>query len=276
MKLLFLGDTFGRPGRDLIRRHVRALATHHHADLVIVNGENAAGGAGITRDNMLELLSAGVDVITTGDHIWDKRETLEFIGNEPRLLRPANYPEGTPGAGSCVVTAKNGVAVGVINVLGRVFLRTVDDPFRAAEREIARVRGAGAQVIFVDVHAEATSEKIALSYYLDGMVTAVVGTHTHVQTADERILPGGTACLTDAGMTGPHDGVIGVEKDASIARFVTGLPARFETAGGDLKMHGVVIDVEESTWRATAITRLSLTEAELKAITDAVVLEARP
>ena len=270
MKLLFLGDTFGRPGRDLIRRHVRALAAHHGADLVIVNGENAAGGAGITRENMLEILSSGVDVITTGDHIWDKRETLEFIGNEPRLLRPANYPEGTPGAGSCVVTAKNGVLVGVINVLGRVFLRPVDDPFRAAERAIAAVRGDGAQVIFVDVHAEATSEKIALSYYLDGMVTAVVGTHTHVQTADERILPGGTACLTDAGMTGPHDGVIGVEKDASIARFVTGLPSRFETAGGDLKMHGVVITVDDSNGRATDILRLSLTEDQLKDITDAV------
>ncbi len=270
MKLLFLGDIVGRPGRDLIRRHVRALATHHGADLVIANGENAAGGAGITRENMLEILSSGVDVITTGNHVWDKRETLEFIGNEPRLLRPANYPEGTPGAGSYVVAAKNGVRVGVINVMGRVFLHAIDDPFRAAEREIARVRGDGAQVIFVDVHAETTSEKIALSYYLDGMVTAVIGTHTHVQTADERILAGGTACLTDVGMTGPHDGVIGIEKAASIGRFVSGLPARFETASGDPKMHGVVIDVDEANGRATGITRLSLTEDQLKEITDAV------
>jgi metallophosphoesterase (TIGR00282 family) len=274
MKLLFLGDIVGRPGRDLIRRHVRALATRHGVDLVIANGENAAGGAGITRENMLEILSSGVDVITTGNHVWDKRETLEFIGNEPRLLRPANYPEGTPGAGSCVVTAKNGIRVGVINVMGRVFLHAIDDPFRAAEREIARVRGDGAQVIFVDVHAETTSEKIALSYYLDGMVTAVIGTHTHVQTADERILAGGTACLTDVGMTGPHDGVIGIAKDAIIARFVSGLPARFETASGDPKMHGVVIDVDESNGHATAITRLSLTEDELKANTEAIV-EAR-
>ena len=270
MKLLFLGDIVGRPGRDLIRRHVRALATHHGADLVIANGENAAGGAGITRENMLEILSSGVDVITTGNHVWDKRETLEFIGNEPRLLRPANYPEGTPGAGSYVVAAKNGVRVGVINVMGRVFLHAIDDPFRAAEREIARVRGDGAQVIFVDVHAETTSEKIALSYYLDGMVTAVIGTHTHVQTADERILAGGTACLTDVGMTGPHDGVIGIEKAAIIGRFVSGLPARFETASGDPKMHGVVIDVDESNGRATGITRLSLTEDQLKEITDSV------
>ena len=275
MKLLFLGDIVGRPGRDLIRRHVRALASRHDADLVIANGENAAGGAGITRENMLEIMSAGVDVITTGNHVWDKRETLEFIGNEPRLLRPANYPDGTPGAGSCVVDAKNGVRVGVINVMGRVFLHAIDDPFRAAEREIARVRGDGAQVIFVDVHAETTSEKIALSYYLDGKVTAVIGTHTHVQTADERILAGGTACLTDVGMTGPHDGVIGIDKDAIIARFLSGLPARFETASGDPRLNGVTINVDPSNGRATGITRLSLSEDELKANTDAITLEAR-
>ena len=244
MKLLFLGDIVGRPGRDLIRRHVRALASRHGADLVIANGENAAGGAGITRENMLEILSAGVDVITTGNHVWDKRETLEFIGNEPRLLRPANYPDGTPGAGSYVVTAKNGVRVGVINVMGRLFLQAIDDPFRVADREIARVREQGAAVIFVDMHAEATSEKIALSYYLDGKVAAVIGTHTHVQTADERILAGGTACLTDVGMTGAHDSVIGIDKDAIIARFMTGLPARFETADGDPRTNGVVITVD--------------------------------
>jgi 2',3'-cyclic-nucleotide 2'-phosphodiesterase len=275
MKLLFIGDIVGRLGRDLIRRHARALASHHDADFVIANGENAAGGAGITRENMLEILSAGVDVITTGNHVWDKRETLEFIPNEPRLLRPANYPEGTPGAGSCVVTAKNGVRVGVINVMGRVFLHAIDDPFRVAEREIARVRGDGAQVLFVDMHAETTSEKIALSYYLDGMVTAVIGTHTHVQTADERILPGGTACLTDAGMTGPHDGVIGIEKDAIIARFVTGLPGRFETATGDPRLNGVIITVNPADGRATAIERLSLSERELKDLTDSVTAAAR-
>ncbi len=275
MKLLFIGDIVGRPGRDLIRRHVRALASHYEADLVIANGENAAGGAGITRENMLEILSAGVDVITTGNHVWDKRETLEFIANEPRLLRPANYPEGTPGAGSCVVTAKNGVRVGVINVMGRVFLHAIDDPFRVAEREIAQVRGDGAQVLFVDMHAETTSEKIALSYYLDGMVTAVIGTHTHVQTADERILAGGTACLTDAGMTGPHDGVIGIEKDAIIARFTTGLPGRFETASGDPRLNGVTITVDTSTGRATAIQRISLSEQELKDITDSLTAAAR-
>jgi 2',3'-cyclic-nucleotide 2'-phosphodiesterase len=270
MKLLFLGDIVGRPGRDLVRRHVRALAVHHGVDLVIANGENAAGGAGITRDNVNEIRSAGVDVITTGNHVWDKRETLEFIGTERRLLRPANYPEGTPGAGSCVVEAANGVRVGVINVMGRVFLHAIDDPFRAAQLEVARVRADGAQVIFVDMHAETTSEKLALCYYLDGQVSAIIGTHTHVQTADERILPGGTACLTDVGMTGPHDGVIGMDRTAVIARFTTGLPTRFETATGDPRLNGVTITVAPDTGKAIAIERIALTEDQLKEITDAV------
>ena len=275
MKLLFIGDIVGRPGRDLVRRHVRALAASCQADVVIANGEHAAGGAGITRENMYEILSAGVDVITSGNHVWDKRETLEFIGNEPRLIRPANYPEGTPGAGSYVITAANRVRVGVINVMGRVFLHAIDDPFRIAAREIARVKEDGAQVILIDMHAETTSEKIALCYYVDGKVSAVIGTHTHVQTADERILPGGTACLTDVGMTGPHDGVIGIDKDAIIARFVTGLPGRFETATGDPRLNGVVITVDPSNGRAQNIVRLSLSEDELKAVTDAASLEAR-
>jgi 2',3'-cyclic-nucleotide 2'-phosphodiesterase len=270
MKLLFLGDIVGRHGRDLIRRHVRALAVRHGADLVIANGENAAGGAGITRENMLEILSAGVDVITTGNHVWDKRETLEFIGHEPRLIRPANYPDGTPGLGSYVATTRHGVRVGVINVMGRIFMNAIDDPFRVAEREIARVKKDNAQVIFVDFHAEATSEKLALTYYLDGKVAAVIGTHTHVQTADERILPGGTAALTDVGMTGPHDGVIGMDKDSVIARFVSGLPARFESATGDPRLHGVAITVDASSGKATSIERIALTEDQLKEITDTV------
>jgi len=275
MKLLFIGDIVGRPGRDLIRRHVRALAATHAADLVIANGENAAGGAGITRENMLEILAAGVDVITTGNHVWDKRETLEFIGNEPRLLRPANYPEGTPGAGSYVAKAKNDVRVGVINVMGRVFLNAIDDPFRVALRELDRVQADGAQVVFVDMHAETTSEKLALGYYLDGKVAAVIGTHTHVQTADERILPGGTACLTDVGMTGPHDGIIGMNKEAVLARFTTGLPSRFETASGDPRLNACVITVEAATGHATRIERLSLSDVQLQDITDAVTAGAR-
>ena len=209
-------------------------------------------------------------MITTGNHVWDKRETLEFIANEPRLIRPANFPEGTPGQGSVVVTAGNGIRVGVINVMGRIFLPPLDNPFRAAEREIARVRKDGAHVIFVDMHAETTSEKLAMGYYLDGMVTAVVGTHTHVQTADERILPNGTACLTDAGMTGAHDGVIGVEKEAIVARFLTGLPGKFDGATGDPRLHGVVVTLDDDTTHATAIERVALTEDALVAITDRV------
>jgi len=268
MKLLFIGDIVGRPGRDLVRRHLKALAATHGADLVIANGENAAGGAGITRDNTNELLAAGVDVITSGNHVWDKRETLEFIGAEPRLIRPANYPAGTPGLGSYVARSRTGVPVGVVNVMGRVFLHAIDDPFRVAEREIERVRNDGAQVIFVDIHAETTSEKMALGWYLDGKVAAVVGTHTHVQTADDRILPGGTAYLTDVGMTGPHDGVIGMDRVAVIARFMSGLPVRFEPATGDARLHGVAITADPITGKAIAIERISLTEEQLKTITD--------
>ena len=268
MKLLFIGDIVGRPGRDLVRRHLKALAAAQGADLVIANGENAAGGAGITRDNTNELLAAGVDVITSGNHVWDKRETLEFIGAEPRLVRPANYPAGTPGLGSYVARSRTGVSVGVVNVMGRVFLHAIDDPFRVAEREIERVRNDGAQIVFVDIHAETTSEKMALGWYLDGKVTAVVGTHTHVQTADERILPGGTAYLTDVGMTGPHDGVIGMDRVAVIARFMSGLPIRFEPATGDARLHGVAITADPITGKATAIERVALTEDQLKELTD--------
>ena len=275
MKLLFIGDIVARTGRDLLRKHLKALAATLAVDLVIANGENAAGGNGITRDNANDIFAAGVDVITTGNHVWDKREALEFIVTEPRMIRPANYPDGTPGLGSFVALSRNGVKVGIINVMGRVFLNTLDDPFRAATREIARVKELGAQVIFVDVHAETTSEKVALGWYLDGQVAAVVGTHTHVQTADERILPGGTACLSDVGMTGPHDGVIGMDKTAVIARFVTGLPGRVEPATGDARLHGVTITTDPATGRATAIERVAVTEAQLQEITDRASAAAR-
>jgi metallophosphoesterase (TIGR00282 family) len=268
VKLLFIGDIVARPGRDLVKRHLKALAWFHHADLVIANGENAAAGAGITREHAAEILKAGVDVITSGNHVWDRRETLEFIAEVPRLIRPANYPAGTPGAGSYVAETASGDRVGVINVMGRVFLASIDDPFRVAAHEIARVREAGARIILVDMHAETTSEKIAFSWFFDGKVTAIIGTHTHVQTADERILPGGTACLTDAGMTGPHDGVIGMDRAPAIARFVTGLPARLEPASADNRLHGAVITADAETGRATAIERVALTEAQLQALTD--------
>jgi metallophosphoesterase (TIGR00282 family) len=263
MKLLFIGDIVGKQGRSLVRRGARALARAHAADVVIANCENAAAGAGITRDMAHELFDAGVDVLTSGNHIWDRKEVLEFIGREPRLLRPANYPAGAPGEGAWAGQTRGGDSVGVINLMGRVFLSTIDDPFQVALREIAKVRSAGARVIFVDFHAEVTSEKLALCWFLDGQVSAVVGTHTHVQTADERILPGGTACLTDVGMTGPHDGVIGMDRAGVIARFTTGMPVRFEPASGDPRLHAALITADGDTGRATAIERLALTEAEL-------------
>ncbi len=272
MRLLFIGDIVGRIGRDLVKRGVGPLVQHHGVDLVIANGENAAGGAGLTRENAADIFKAGVQVITGGNHIWDKREIQEFIDKEPRLIRPANYPPGTPGRGSTVVATAAGVRVGVINLMGRIFLSTIDDPFTVAEREIAAVSEAGAQVIFIDMHAEASSEKIALSWFLDGRAAAIVGTHTHVQTADERILPGGTACLTDAGMTGPHDGVIGMHRDGVIARFRTGMPNRFETAGGDPRLNGVLITADPATGRATAIERVSLSAAELDQLAPAATV----
>lgn len=266
MKLLFIGDILARTGRDLVKRAVRPLVRACGVELVIANGENATGGSGLTRSSADEIFKAGVEVITGGNHIWDKREILEFIDKEPRIVRPANYPPGTPGRGSTVVRTASGVAVGVVNVMGRVFLSTIDDPFAAAVREIDSVREQGAQIVFVDVHAEVTSEKIALSWFLDGQATAVIGTHTHVQTADERILPGGTACLTDAGMTGPHDGVIGMNRDAVIARFRTGLPVRFEPSSGDPRLNGVIVTADPATGRATAIERLSMSLADIEAL----------
>jgi metallophosphoesterase (TIGR00282 family) len=266
MKLLFIGDIVARTGRELVTRHVRALARHYAVEVVIANGENAAGGAGLTRDITTELLRSGIHLLTSGNHIWDKREVLDFIGDEPRLVRPANYPPGAPGTGSTVWTTASGVVVGVVNVMGRVFLANIDDPFRRVREEIEQVRERGARVIVVDFHAETTSEKIAMGWYLDGQVTAVVGTHTHVQTADERVLPGGTAYVTDVGMTGPHDGVIGMERTGVLQRFLTGLPARFDAATGDPRLNAVIITAEENG-TAVSIERLSLSADELDALT---------
>ena len=203
MKLLFIGDIVGRPGRDLVRPALAAIVARYDIDFVIANGENAAAGFGITRDIGEQLFSYGIEVMTSGNHIWDKKEVLDYLPREPRLLRPANFPAGAPGTGAYLATAANGVKVGVVNVMGRVFLAAIDDPFTTAAREVARLKAEGAQLVFVDVHAEVTSEKIAMGWYLDGAATAVVGTHTHVQTADDRVLPQGTAYLTDVGMTGP-------------------------------------------------------------------------
>jgi metallophosphoesterase (TIGR00282 family) len=270
MRLLFIGDIVGKPGRELVRRGLGPLVAHHGIDFVIANGENSAAGFGITREIGDQLFAYGVEVLTSGNHIWDKKEALEYIAREPRLLRPANYPAGAPGRGAYLATAANGVRVGVVNVMGRVFLANIDDPFTTASREIARLKADGAQLVFVDVHAEVTSEKIAMGWYLDGQATAVVGTHTHVQTADNRVLPQGTAYLTDAGMTGPHDGVIGVEKDAVIGRFLSGLPARFETASGDPRLNGVIVTADPATGLASAIERVSVSAADLERLAAGV------
>jgi len=262
MRILFIGDVVGRPGRQLVKTGLAALVSRHDVDLVILNAENAAAGFGITRDIGDELLDLGVDVMTSGNHIWDKKEALDYIGTEPRLLRPANYPAGAPGNGSYVARTRDGVSVGVINVMGRVFMLNIDDPFAVVLREIETMRQR-ARVVFVDFHAEATSEKAAMGWHLDGKVAAVIGTHTHVQTADERILPKGTAFLTDAGMTGPHDSIIGVEVEPALGKFLNALPARFETASGNPRLNAVIIDADEKTGLATGIERLSYSLDEL-------------
>jgi metallophosphoesterase (TIGR00282 family) len=266
MKILFIGDIVARPGREIVRSGLKTVARHYGADMVIANAENAAGGAGVTREIVGDLFKSGIHVLTSGNHVWDKREVMDFIDRTPHLLRPANYPAGAPGAGSCVWTSPDGVPVGVLNVMGRVFLSTIDDPFSGARREIDRLREAGAAIVIVDFHAEATSEKVAMGWFLDGHVTAVIGTHTHVQTADERLLPSGTAFLTDVGMTGPHDGIIGMDRSGVLARFTTGLPSRFEAASGDPRLHAALIIADAASGRATGIQRISLAAADIESL----------
>ena len=263
MRILFIGDIVGRPGRELVRRGLAALVEHHAIDLVIANAENAAAGFGITRDIGGQLLDWGIDVLTSGNHIWDKKEAINYIGTEPRLLRPANYPAGVPGNGTYLARTDDGRSVGVVNVMGRVFMLAIDDPFAVVLREIEALRQR-TRVIVVDFHAEATSEKIAMGWHLDGKVTAVIGTHTHVQTADERILPKGTAYLTDVGMTGPHDSIIGVETQAALGRFLNAMPVRFETATANPRLNAVVVEADETTGLATGIERLSYGVDELE------------
>ena len=263
MKILFIGDIVGKPGRDLLRKGLRHLTQHYAIDLVIANAENSAAGFGVTKDIGDTILEWGVDVMTSGNHIWDKKEAIDYIATQPRLLRPANYPAGVPGRGSYVAQTGDGRAVGVINVMGRVFMLNIDDPFAIVLREIEAMRGR-TKVIIVDFHAEATSEKVAMGWHLDGKVTLVVGTHTHVQTADERILPNGTAVLTDAGMTGPHDSIIGMEREGALSRFLNGMPSKFEPATGNPRLNGAVIAADEETGRATAITRISYSVADLE------------
>jgi metallophosphoesterase (TIGR00282 family) len=268
MRLLFIGDIVGKPGRDLVRRGLAGLVDYHQIDLVIANAENAAAGSGITREIGDQLLGWGIDVMTSGNHIWSKREAVDYIGAEPRLLRPANFPAGVPGNGSYLARSGDGRTVGVVNVMGRVFMHALDDPFAVVLREIEALRPR-ARIIFVDFHAEATSEKMAMAWHLDGKVTAVVGTHTHVQTADERILPKGTAYLTDVGMTGPHDSVIGVAVDAALGRFLNAMPAKFDVATANPRLNAVVVDADERTGLATDIERLSYSLEELEQLSDA-------
>jgi len=252
VRILFIGDIFGKPGREIARRAIPALVERRDIDFVIANVENAAAGFGITGDLADAILGYGVDVMTSGNHVWDKKEVLEYIPRERRLLRPANFPAGVPGRGSYLGRTRTGELVGVVNVMGRIFMPPLDDPFAVVLREIETLR-AKTRVIIVDFHAEATSEKVAMAWHLDGRATAVIGTHTHVQTADARIQPGGTAAMTDAGMTGPHDSVIGVVAELAIRRMRTGMPVRFETAQGGVRIEGCFVDCDPATGRATAI-----------------------
>jgi len=255
VKILFLGDVVGRGARRILRRELRRLRAEHGVDFVVANGENASGGRGIDPDALEEMLDAGIDVITSGNHIWRHRRLLPHLDREQRLLRPFNFADGSPGHGWTVVETAGGVRVGILNLIGRVFMGSYDCPFRAADRAL---EGAGreAQVILVDMHAEATSEKVGMGWYLDGRVAAVVGTHTHVQTADERVLPDGTAHLTDLGMCGPMDSIIGMRRREVIERFLTQRPARFEVAKGPVLLQGAFIEVDPDAGRAVSIRRL--------------------
>ncbi|MEM9080515.1 MAG: TIGR00282 family metallophosphoesterase [Verrucomicrobiota bacterium] len=256
LRILFLGDIVGEPGREAVYRRLPSLRDEERIDFVIANGENIAGGRGITPKLCIDLLRAGIAVVTTGDHVWDQKEILEYFATEPRLLRPINWPEGTVGAGSVVLETGKG-KVGVVHAQGRVFMQPpLEDPFGALRGEVMRLKEEGVRVIFVDFHAEATSEKIAVGHHLDGTVSAVVGTHTHVQTADERILPGGTAVLTDSGMCGPHHSVLGRQVDSVVWRFRTSMPTRFPMAGWPVELGGMIVEVDVETGKALEVKRV--------------------
>ena len=257
MKILFLGDVFGKPGRAAVKHFVPKLIARDGLDLVIANGENAAGGAGITPNEAEELLGYEVDFLTSGNHIWSKREIVGYLeAPQSRLLRPANYPPGTPGRGRAVVETRDGRKLGLVNLEGRVFMRDLECPFRTADREVAALKADGCTAILVDMHADATSEKNAMGHYLDGKVSAVLGTHTHIQTADERVLAGGTAFISDVGMCGPWDSVIGVKKELVLQRFLTQRPVGFEPAKRDTHLQGAIVDIDEATGKALAIRRV--------------------
>ena len=265
MNILFIADIYGSPGRKAVRDLMPEIVSSMGIDFVVANVENAAAGFGVTKDILEELKGLGVECMTSGNHIWDRRESMPLLTEEPLLLRPHNYPPGVPGSGSRIFTTKAGVKVGVLNLMGRVFMRELEDPFRTADREVAVLREQ-ANIILLDFHAEATAEKIALGWYLDGRVSALLGTHTHIQTADERILPKGTGYITDAGMTGPFDSVIGVEKEDVLERFLSQRPRRFRTAEVDARLNAVLLTIAPLTGRAESIVRIELREDEAEAL----------
>jgi 2',3'-cyclic-nucleotide 2'-phosphodiesterase len=253
MNILFIGDIFGSPGRRIVADHLEDIVKTNAIDFVIANAENSAGGFGVTPSIAEDLFALGIDVLTTGNHVWDKREIYDYLGRQPRLLRPANYPEA-PGQGAIAIRARNGVECAVLNLQGRTYMTPIDCPFRAADRLLAALNPA-IKVKFIDFHAEVTSEKMAMGWYLDGRVSAVIGTHTHIPTADTRILPGGTAYQTDCGMTGPYGSIIGAETEPVLQKFLTGLPVRMEAAKQSPELHSVILDVDEFTGRARAMRR---------------------
>src|ERR1043165_1365719 len=255
MKILFIGDTVGKAGRTIVQHYLKQLQEEYAVDLTILNCENAAAGFGITPKIADELFDWGIDVLTSGNHVWDKKEIMPYLNTNTRILRPANYPHGNPGRGVAVLKTRSGFEAAVINLQGRVFMNPIDDPFRTADVELSKIPS-HIKVIFVDMHAEATSEKVAMGWYLDGRVSAVVGTHTHVPTADETILPKGTAYQTDAGMTGPFDSILGVMREDVIRRYLTQIPTKFESASQDARLNAVLIDVDPETGKAHKIERI--------------------
>ncbi len=255
LKVLMVGDIFGKPGRKAVKELIKTYRNQYELDFVIANGENAAGGNGITREIANELYNAQIDFITMGNHTWDKKEIFQFIDTDKKIIRPANYPPGTPGRGWAIVPLSNELKIGIINLSGRVFLPPLDCPFRVGERIVEEI-SKETHIIIVDFHAEATSEKIAMGWFMDGKVSAVVGTHTHVQTADERILPYGTGYITDVGMTGPHDSILGVKRDIVIQKFLTQLPARFETAQGVAQLNAILLEIDETTGKTMGLKRI--------------------
>jgi 2',3'-cyclic-nucleotide 2'-phosphodiesterase len=257
LKVLFLGDVFGKPGRQAVKHFVPKLIAKHAVDLVVANAENSAGGSGVTPESADELLACEIDLLTSGNHIWSKREIVGYLERPgSKLLRPANYPKGSPGRGSAVVETPGGRKLGVVNLEGRVFMRNLDDPFTVGEAEVAALKKAGCKAILVDMHCEATSEKNAMGHFLDGKVSAVVGTHTHIQTADQRVLAGGTAFITDVGMCGPWDSIIGVKKELVLQRFLTQRPVGFEPAKRETHLQGALIEIDEESGKARSIERV--------------------